>query len=126
MDSIRDSAVNGSLTPLGKMTVFYMPSHKLDDPMYSPERSARSAIHKFLIEHFRAYTHTPTPFKGYWSNREGALVHDVLERFEVSFDKEEDFQTLVEFIRTLAAELHEESVYLTRGDRSYLVNQTPD
>ncbi len=113
------------LTPLGKMTVFYVPSHKLDDPAYYADRTARAAIHRFLIDHFRAYTHAPTPFKGYWSNRDGLLVHDVMERYEVSFDDETDFEILINFIRTLAAELQEESVYLTRGDRSYLVAQLP-
>ena len=109
------------LSPLGTMTVFYVPSHKLDDPRFGPDQTVRNTIHEFLMQHYRAYTHTPSTVKGYWMNDSNVLYHDVMERYEVSFDTEAEFEAIVDFLNRLCARLEEESIYLTRGDRSYLV-----
>jgi Cft2 family RNA processing exonuclease len=114
--------VPNQLTPLGKMTAFYIPAHKLD----APSRGAiapRATIHEFLIEHFRAYTHAPSLVKGFWLDAAGHMLHDVLERFEVSFDAEADFERLVDFLRRTCDDLGEEAIYLTRGEKSFLVNK---
>ena len=58
--------MNDALTPLGKMTAFYIPAHKLDAPAGEQGPTPRSTIHQFLIEHFRAYTHSPSLVKGFW------------------------------------------------------------
>lgn len=116
----------GKLLSLGTMTVFYVPSHKLDDPRYGADPTARITIHNFLMQHYRAYTHTPSPVKGYWMNERGVLYHDVMERYEVSFDTEPQFQAVVDFLARLCRTLEEESIYLTRGDRSYLVTCNGD
>ncbi len=116
------------LLSLGKMTVFYIPSHKLDDArFYENKETARSVIHLFLMKHFRAYTHTPTPVKGYWTDQQDQWVHDVMERFEVSFHSdhdlcEDDFEQLIEFLVEVCVKLKEDAIYVTRGDRSYLIN----
>jgi len=108
------------------MTVFYIPSHKLDDErFFQRRRTARAVIHEFLMEWFKAYTQTPTPVKGYWVDHEDALVHDVMERFEVSFNSEEEFERIIEFLVGLCSTLDEDSIYVTRGDRSYLVRRNP-
>ena len=126
------SQSNPNLYELGKMTAFYIPSHKLDDPRYAPEESAatgqrpetaRATIHEFLIHYFRAYTQTPSPVKGCWVDPGGQLVHDVMERFEVSFGNEHDFERLIEFLINLCDRLKEEAIYVTRGDRSFLVQR---
>lgn len=115
------------LFELGKMTVFYIPSHKLDDPSYfHGTQTARTAIHEFLMHRYRAYTQSPTPVKGYWVNAESQMVHDVMERFEVSFGSEAEFNRLVEFVLELAERLREDAVYVTRGERSYLVQRPAD
>ncbi len=115
--------MNNSLTPLGKMTAFYVPAHKLDAPPSGQDTTPRDTIHRFLIEHFRAYTHAPSLVKGFWLDERGQLVHDVLERFEVSFGEERDFEQLVSFLRRIGASLGEASVYITRGDESFLVHR---
>lgn len=128
---------NSHLFELGKMTIFYIPSHKLDDPRFYHRdegsakdtrldlgQTARAGIHQFLIEHFRAYTQTPTPVKGCWVDPAGNLVHDVMERFEVSFEKENDFERLIEFLVETCDRLKEEAIYVTRGDRSFLVQRS--
>ena len=111
------------LTSLGKMTAFYVPSHKLDAPGPVGEHTPRGAIHEFLIQHYRAYTHAPSPVKGFWLSDKGQVVHDVLERFEVSFGSEDEFRSLVAFLQDLCRRLDEQAIYLTRGEVSFLVNR---
>ena len=109
---------------LGMVTVFYIPSHKLDDPRYfHGTQTARTAIHEFLMERYRAYTHSPTPVKGYWLDLHGQLVHDVMERFEVSFGSELEFDRLIEFLIEACDRLAEDAIYVTRGERSFLVQR---
>ena len=112
-----------NLTPLGKMTLFYIPSHKLDAPGPVGQHTPRGQIHEFLMQHYRAYTHTPSPVKGFWLNEDRAVLHDVLERFEVSFESEEGFEQLIDFLGRLCLSLGEEAVYLTRGEESFLVGK---
>ncbi|SMP50317.1 hypothetical protein SAMN06265222_10374 [Neorhodopirellula lusitana] len=112
---------------LGTMSVFYIPSHKLDDPrFYHGAQTARSAIHSFLMHRYEAYTQSPTPVKGYWVNQADEMVHDVMERFEVSFNKESEFDRLIEFLVEVCQRLDEEAIYVTRGNRSYLVTKKAD
>lgn len=112
------------LHALGKVTIFYVPSHKLDDPrFFHGTQTARTSIHEYLMHRYRAYTQTPTPVKGFWVDQSGNLVHDVMERFEVSFGVEEEFNRLIEFLVELSERLQEESVYVTRGERSFLVSR---
>ena len=119
--------MNKSLVPLGKMTVFYVPSNKLDDSRYyDGDRTARTRIHEFLVDHFRAYTLTPTPAKGFWIDHEDAPHHDVMERYEVSFQREDQFEAIIEFLVGLSQTINEDSIYATRGDKSYLVRATVD
>lgn len=112
------------LIPLGKVTIFYVPSHKLDDArFFHGTQTARSSIHEFLMHRYRAYTQTPTPVKGFWVDPAGELVHDVMERFEVSFNNETEFDRLITFLVELCERLREDAIYVTRGDRSFLVSK---
>jgi hypothetical protein len=112
------------IVALGTMTVFYIPSNKLDDPrFYHSTQTARSAIHEFLMHHYRAYTHSPTPMKGYWIDQSAQIAHDVMERFEVSFNKEDEFDRLIKFLVELSERLGEDAIYVTRGNRSYLITK---
>jgi len=52
-----------------------------------------------------------------------AVQHDVLERFEVSFQSEQEFERLIAFLRDLCRSLDEQAIYLTRGDESFLVHR---
>jgi len=113
-----------NVTALGKMTVFYIPSHKLDAPSPEGEQTPRGWIHEFLMQHYKAYTHTPSPVKGFWLNEQHVVMHDVLERFEVSFGSEKAFRRLVGFLGGLCRMLGEEAIYLTRGEESFLVNRS--
>jgi hypothetical protein len=111
-----------NLTPLGKVTLFYVPSNKLDVPGPTGTASPRGQIHEFLMGRYQAYTHTPSAVKGFWLDFQQAVQHDVLERFEVSFQSEREFEELVTFLRGLCQSLGEQAIYLTRGDESFLVH----
>lgn len=124
-DSKSDNESRAEVHELGTVTVFYVPSHKLDHPKYSRSGlTARQDIHEFLMDRYRAYTQTPTPVRGYWAAPDGEVVHDVMERFEVSFGSESEFDRLLEFLAELCERLEEQAVYVTRGDRSFLVQRT--
>ncbi|MCP4170088.1 MAG: hypothetical protein GY758_04860 [Fuerstiella sp.] len=121
-----DDSAASHVRELGKVTVFYIPSHKLDDPRFFDDtQTARTAIHEFLMHRYRAYTQSPTPVKGYWVDLSGQLVHDVMERFEVSFGSESEFDRLINFLIELCDRLNEDAIYVTRGERSFLVQRTP-
>jgi len=111
------------LTPLGKVTLFYIPSNKLDVPGADGHGNPRGQIHDFLMGCYKAYTHTPSAVKGFWLDDRQAVQHDVLERFEVSFQSEQEFERLVAFLRELCRALDEQAIYLTRGDQSFLVHR---
>jgi len=121
-----DDGTSASVHELGKVTVFYVPSHKLDHPRHSRNSlTARQGIHEFLMSRYNAYTQTPTPVRGYWAAPDGELFHDVMERFEVSFGSESEFDRLINFLAELCKRLDEQAIYVTRGERSFLV-QRPD
>ena len=113
-----------SVHELGKVTVFYVPSHKLEHPKHARNSStARQDIHEFLMGRYNAYTQTPTPVRGYWGAPDGEIFHDVMERFEVSFGSESEFDRLIEFLAELCDRLDEQAIYITRGERSFLVQR---
>jgi hypothetical protein len=68
-------------------------------------------------------TVTRSPVKGFWLSEARTVQHDVLERFEVSFESEKAFRQLVDFLIGLSDALCEEAVYLTRGEESFLVRR---
>jgi len=113
-----------SVHELGKVTVFYVPSHKLDHPKHARNSlTARQDIHEFLMSRYNAYTQTPTPVRGYWAAPDGEVFHDVMERFEVSFGSESEFDRLIDFLAELCDRLNEQAIYVTRGERSFLVQR---
>lgn len=121
-----DNKPPASVHELGKVTVFYVPSHKLDHPKHARNSlTARQDIHEFLMGRYNAYTQTPTPVRGYWAAPDGEVFHDVMERFEVSFGSESEFDRLIEFLAELCERLNEQAIYVTRGERSFLVQRSP-
>ncbi|MFT5326627.1 MAG: hypothetical protein ACI8P0_004504 [Planctomycetaceae bacterium] len=125
-DSKPDNKPQASVHELGKVTVFYVPSHKLDHPKHARNSlTARQDIHEFLMGRYNAYTQTPTPVRGYWAAPDGEVFHDVMERFEVSFGSESEFDRLIEFLAELCERLNEQAIYVTRGERSFLVQRSP-
>ena len=46
-----------------------------------------------------------------------------MERFEVSFQNESDFERLIQFLVETCGRIQEDAIYVTRGDRSFLVQR---
>jgi hypothetical protein len=97
---------------IGKMAVFYIPSSKA--------KSHQENVHQFLIKNFGAYTHEQSDIKGYWKKGK-QIIRDKNERYEVSFEGKDRISVLVDFLSKLCKKMKEEAIYLTMGDRSYLV-----
>ena len=98
---------------IGKVAVFCLPADKLN-------KKVRSKIHNFLVSNYSAYTHESSDIQGYWSGR-GDLVRDAHERYEVSFNGNENFKKFVDFLSEVCEMISEDSIYLTVADESYLV-----
>lgn len=98
---------------VGKVAVFYVPTKKLT-------KKIREKIHDFLVSSYKAYTHESSEIDGYWSGR-GDLVKDSHERYEVSFNGNENFKKFVNFLAEICENIKEDSIYLTVADESYLV-----
>lgn len=98
---------------IGKVAVFCIPATKLTE-------AVRVRIHDFLVANYSAYTHESSDIEGYWSGR-GDLVRDIHERYEVSFNGNDNFKGFVDFISELCESISEDSIYLTVADESYLV-----
>jgi len=99
------------------MAVFYLPTRKLNPGICD-------SIHTFLVDNYKAYTKQGGDIKGTWVGERGR-VHDVNVRYEVSFEGKNRIPVLVSYLSFLCRELDEEAIYLTMGDRSFLVNPGP-
>lgn len=99
---------------VGKVAVFCLPTNKL-------EERVRNRIHDFLVSNYSAYTHESSEIEGYWAGRGNDLVRDAHERYEVSFNGDENFKRFVDFLSEICDMIKEDSIYLTVADESYLV-----
>lgn len=98
---------------VGKVAVFCLPADKLNEKV-------RSKIHDFLVRNYSAYTHESSKIEGYWAGRDN-LVRDAHERYEVSFNGNENFKKFVDFLSEVCGDIGEDSIYLTVADESYLI-----
>jgi hypothetical protein len=99
---------------LGKVAVFYIPSEKNTD-------SIRQELHDFFVSKHNAYTHEASEIIGYWTDN-NCIIEDKHERYEVSIRKKE-MSSLIDFISNLCEKINEKSIYLTIGNKSYLVSK---
>ena len=100
------------LEHIGKMAVFYLPQRKLN--------KFEDKIHEFLIANYGAYTHEESNIRGYWKQGK-EIIKDKNERYEVSFAGKDRIPKLIDFLSELCGDMKEDAIYLTMGDRSYLV-----
>jgi hypothetical protein len=98
---------------IGKTVVFYVPSSKINEDI-------RKKIHDFFVSKHNAYTHECGEIVGYWSH-DDCVIEDKHERFEISLE-ESDLSSLVDFLEDIGKKTREKSIYLTVGDKAYLIN----
>ncbi len=116
-----------NLKYIGHVAVFYLPSNKLDNPRFGAMyQTPRTLLHRFIIDHYDAYTHQKSDIQGYWrEHADGRIFHDSNEMFEVSFAGEERVVTFVDFLAAICYLMEEECVYLRMGEKSWLVLPKP-
>lgn len=104
------------IIPLGRMAVVYVPSDKLDR-----HPDIQIQFDQTLIEQYQGMTKMTQFIEGHYQMGP-SIVRDPHVRYEVSFSGGENrvFQ-FVALIKQLCRDLGEESIYLTMGEKSFLV-----
>jgi hypothetical protein len=122
MNSKRPAAFD-FLVPLGRIAVFYVPAHKMDDVAYGRDALTPTQLFdQFFLQHFGGLTHEESHIRGEWTSGEGQKVFtDLHQRYEVSFAGREKLEAFVRFLSEMCGLLGEESIYLTIGTRAWLV-----
>jgi len=111
------------LVPLGRTATFYVPAEKMDDPMFGQDgRTATQLFDEFFLQHFGGLTHEESKIRGQWTSPDGQKVFtDLHQRYEVTFSGKKKSREFVNFLSDMCRLLQEESIYVTMGDRSWLV-----
>ena len=109
------------LVYLGHLAVFYVPVQKLDSPEFGKNsQTPRILFEEYLMEHFNAFTLTITNMQGFWrQHKQSPTLREQNARYDVSF--EGDVEPFVQFLSEMCALLQEKSIYLTMGNKSWLV-----
>jgi len=111
------------IIPLGKTAVFYVPAKKMDDARYGRDgRTPTQLFDEFFLENYGGLTHEESKIQGQWTTPGGhSVMTDLHERYEVSFAGKARTVQFLEFLSEMCGLLEEQSIYLTLGDRSWLV-----
>jgi hypothetical protein len=111
------------LVPLGRVATFYVPAQKMDDPTFGRDgRTATQLFDEFFLEHFGGLTHEESKIRGQWTSPDGQKVFtDLHQRYEVTFSGKKKSREFVDFLSEMCRLLQEDSIYVTMGDRSWLV-----
>lgn len=107
------------IVDLGRPAVFLIPVKKLEKKINGV--TVRQALHRFLIQHFGAYTASTLPSFGFWKSLSRATVNDACTHYEVSFLGKERLPALTAELARIAALIGEECIYLKAGQYTGLV-----
>jgi len=112
-----------NLIYLGQMAVFYVPVQKLDSLDYGKEgNTPRQLFEHFLMENYNAYTLEISDTQGFWrQHKKSKIFNDRNARYEVSFDGEDRVKGFVSFLSDMCFLLQEQAIYVTMGQKSWLV-----
>ena len=111
------------LVPLGRVAVFYVPAHKLHESALGREGLTPAELfERFFLERFGGLTHEISNIQGQWvSSAHLKVIQERHERYEISLADEDQIREFLTFLSRMCAQLQEESIYVTMGDRSWLV-----
>lgn len=107
------------IVDLGRPAVFLLPSHKLRQLV--GETSVEDGLHRFLSEHFGAFTTTSVPYFGFWKNDGQRLVYDECRMYEVSFAGKDRLPELMRKLADIAALINEDCIYFKAGQYTCLI-----
>jgi hypothetical protein len=97
---------------IGRMSICLVPRKRI--------KKHEKKIHKFLIKNYGAYSRERSKIEGFWVQGK-RVIGDKNEKYEVSFEGKDRIPMLVDFLAKLCKDMKEDAIYLTMGDRSYLV-----
>jgi hypothetical protein len=119
----RKAARLAYLVPLGRTATFYVPAQKMNDSAFGRDgRTATQLFDDFFLSHFGGLTHEESKIRGQWTSPDGQKVFtDLHERYEVTFSGKRKSREFVDFLSDMCRLLQEDSIYVTMGDRSWLV-----
>lgn len=108
---------------IGEVAVFYVPIYKLDKLEYGMDGcTPRVMFEKFLMENYNAYTLEISDTQGFWrENEKSHIFEDKNARYEISFDGQRNVIIFVRFLSLMCSLMKEEAIYLTMGQKSWLV-----
>jgi hypothetical protein len=102
------------LVDLGRPAVFLLPTKKLT-------KAIEKDLHRFILAHFGAYTTSTIPSFGFWKDADRATISDECRIYEVSFLGKDRIPVLLRKLAEIAAQIHEECIYLKAGQYTALV-----
>lgn len=110
---------NYTIEDLGRPAIFFLPTKKLKQRMGNA--TVEENLHRFLIEHFGAYTSSTIPSFGFWKNMEEATISDECREYEVSFLGKERIPVLLKKLAEIAKIIEEKCIYVKAGQYSGLI-----
>jgi len=108
-----------TLEDLGRPAIFLLPIRKLKQKVGNI--TVEEDLHRFLIEHFGAYTSSTIPSFGFWKSIREATISDECREYEVSFVGKERIPTLLKKLAEIAKIIEEECIYVKAGQYSALI-----
>lgn len=102
--------------PLGEVVTFFLPINKLTRYPH-----IKQTLENKLISDYKGYTKTEAVFEGHYKIGTD-IICDQHSRYEVSFDGGlRAMLPFIQLIKEVCVGLREQSIYLTMGNRSYLI-----
>lgn len=117
-----------NLIYLGHVAVFYVPIQKLDSVECGKTgKTPRQLFEEFLMENYDAYTLEISDTQGFWRQHSRSQIFcDKNARYEVSFDGRDRIKGFIAFLSEMCALLGEQAIYVTMGQKSWLVTPRRD
>jgi hypothetical protein len=110
---------------MGRMGVILLPSVKLK--LRSPRGVIfEEEIHTFLMATFTGYTVAAGNISGYWRDSTGRESYGEHREYRVALPDQRSALLLEEFAAQLAADLHEDCIFMENGEDAWLVYSDGD
>jgi hypothetical protein len=95
----------------------------MDDVQFGRDgKTPTELFDDFFLKEFGGLTHEESKIQGQWISPDGSKVFtDLHERYEVTFSGKKKSRLFIDFLAEMCGLLQEDSIYMTMGDRSWLV-----
>lgn len=105
---------------LGQLAVALLPIEKLK--LKSPRGVPfEREIHEFLVTNFNGYTVFSGNISGHWKDDHGHDHYGEHRQYTVAVGAQESIQSFEVFLAEIAADMHEECIYVELGREIFLV-----